>query len=96
MKKLLMLSILFLGITTWIFAQKKAIKKVEVKGVKVAKSRGENPNIVKNFTFNPLDISVEKPDICECGNDCLINADNYTGFYINVYADGSYKGMVSP
>lgn len=90
-----MLSILFLGITTGAFAQKKAIKNVEIKAVKVEKSRGENPNIVKGFSCNGPDVEVAKPAKSR-SSYCAINVDNYTGFYVNVYVDGAFYGMVSP
>ena len=58
---MLILAILFLGITTCTFAQKKAIEKVEVSAVKVTKLRGENPNIVAGFSCNAPNVETAKP-----------------------------------
>jgi hypothetical protein len=65
--------------------KKKVVK--EVKSAKVEKSRGENPNIK---TYAPTtDVAVAKQR-----GDCAINFDNWTGYMVNVYVDGNFKGTV--
>ncbi len=65
----------------------KKTKVKEVKSVKVEKTRGENPNIK---TYAPTtDVPVAKQR-----GDCAINFDNWTGYMINVYVDGNFKGTV--
>lgn len=67
-------------------AQKKQTVK-EVKASKVEKSRGTNPNIKSGAPAT--DKAVEK----QRGN-CNIYFDNYTGYVVNVYVDGYFKGTV--
>jgi hypothetical protein len=96
MKKLFILSILFLGLINCAHAQQKAKKVIELTAKKVTKSRGENPNIKKDVSLCDIkDVPVAKPAKSR-GDYCAITFDNWTGYYILVYVDGIYRGMVSP
>jgi hypothetical protein len=91
MKKIIFLALLaFLtaqvGFGQTGIAQKKQIIK-EVTGVKVEKARGENPNIKTGVP------TIDKPVEKQRGS-CSIYFDNYTGYVINVYVDGYFKGTV--
>jgi hypothetical protein len=67
-------------------AQKKTILK-EVKSAKVSKSRGENPNIKQGAPTTDVPVAKQR-------GDCAINFDNYTGYMVNVYVDGIFRGTV--
>jgi hypothetical protein len=95
MKKLLFITVLFLGISFSSFAQQKATKVVAVNAKKVEKTRGENPNIKKDFTCNAPDVAVPKPAKSR-GDYCGINVDNWTGYYVKVFVDGDFYGWVAP
>jgi hypothetical protein len=91
MKKLFFLVfVAFLAVTVsfgqTVGAQKKTIVK-EVKSAKVEKTRGENPNIKSGVPTADVPVAKQR-------GDCAINFDNYTGYMVNVYVDGNYKGTV--
>ncbi|MEZ0609427.1 hypothetical protein ACAW74_12965 [Fibrella sp. WM1] len=94
-KNLLLLVCLLLTLTTTVsFAQtKKATKKVEVEGKKVARARGANPNI--KMDEPTVDKPVPQPAKSR-GAACSIHFDNRTGLYIRLYVDGNYKGTMEP
>ena len=73
----------------------KETKVVEVVGTKVAKTRGENPNIKTDFVCDAPDVEVAKPDTAR-GSTCTVNVVNNTGYSVKVYIDGVYYGWVSP
>ena len=95
MRKLLLITVLFFGLSFSAFAQQKTTKIVAIKATKVEKSRGENPNIKKDFTCNAADVAVPKPAKSR-GDLCSIKVDNWTGFYVKVFVDGDFYGWVSP
>lgn len=95
MKKLLFIAVLVVGISFTSFAQQKSTKVVNIKATKVEKSRGENPNIKKDFVCNTTDVAVAKPAKSR-GDICSIKVDNWTGFYVKVFVDGDFYGWVSP
>lgn len=76
---------LLLGVN--VFAQQ--VKKVELKSVAAAKTRGVNPKIKGDIP------SADVP-AAKARGGCLIKFDNYTGLYIKMYVDGYYKGTISP
>jgi hypothetical protein len=95
MKKTLLLAVVFTVATLFsvstVFAQE--TKVVNVKAVKVEKSRGENPNIKQARPTS--DIAAPKPDKSR-GEICTIGFENFTGYYIDVYVDGIYRGTMAP
>ncbi|SNR63090.1 hypothetical protein SAMN06265371_107101 [Lutibacter agarilyticus] len=95
MKKLLLITVLFLMVSFNSFAQEKETKVVKISGTEVAKTRGENPNIKTDFVCDAPDVEAPKPPATR-GSVCTINFDNYTGYDIKVYVDGDFKGWVSP
>ncbi len=79
--------LLFLAFSTGASAQEKITVKVESK--KVDATRGSNPNIKSQAP------TTDAPEEKARGT-CMIDFTNYTGYYINVYVDGYYKGQLSP
>ncbi len=75
------------------FSQTKEKKSKDVNAVKVEKSRGENPNIKQGRPTT--DTPAAKPDKSR-GDVCIIGFDNYTGYYVDVYVDGVYRGTLDP
>lgn len=70
------------------FSQKKMEKKIYAKTVDA--SRGNNPTIKSEAPVT----DVEEPE--SRGGSCKVNFSNYTGYYINIYVDGYYRGQLSP
>lgn len=68
-------------------AQKKITVKVESQ--KVERTRGANENIKSDVPTT--DVKEVKTD-----SKCMIEFHNYTGYYVNVYVDGYYKGQLAP
>ncbi|SHG20642.1 hypothetical protein SAMN05443549_102426 [Flavobacterium fluvii] len=95
MKKLLLVAVLFLGVSLTSFAQQKAKKEVTITAKKVAKTRGQNPNIKKDFVCDAPDVPVAKPEKSRgAGDNCDLKFDNWTGYDVKVYVDGYFKGWV--
>ena len=102
MKKIYFLSlaiILVLSSATSSFAQKNTVVKTPQLN-KVEKSRGDaNPNIT---TPRPTtDVKDMNPPANRGGDAsrsayCDIKFENWTGYYIDIYVDGTYEGTVSP
>ncbi|WP_148661277.1 hypothetical protein [Flavisolibacter tropicus] len=82
----MLLAVLFTALSSQ--AQSKGVKKIDVIGKKVEASRGANPNIKSDVptTDNPVEKSR--------GASCSVTFDNYTGLYVKVYVDGTYRGTV--
>lgn len=102
MKKFLFIGLLAFICQLWIPTTTKAQdlsnkKIVEIKSQEVPKTRSLNPNIKikapKNDN-NPLPASVKKGNKTPGLKDCEIVFDNYTGYFIEVYLDGEYKGTI--
>jgi len=88
--------ILILLITTLLITNSYAQgqkKTVDVKGNKVEKARGANPNI--KVDVPTTDKPVPKPEKAR-GEYCSVVFNNNTGYYINIYVDGYYKGTLAP
>lgn len=80
-----------LAFSTSSYAQKpKAISKT-VKSATVSASRGANPNIKSEAPSSDAPVAQSRS-----ANLCSIYFTNYTGYYINIYVDGYYKGQLSP
>jgi hypothetical protein len=56
---------------------------------KVTKSRG-----VSEYVLPVGDVFVEKPVLSRGG--CVVQFDNWTGFYIDIWVDKTYKGRLNP
>jgi hypothetical protein len=69
-------------------------KSVDVTGKAVEKTRGENPNI--EFPVPTTDDNPEPKPEKERGAYCGIDFENYTGYYIDIYVNGYYKGTLGP
>jgi hypothetical protein len=87
---LLLIVLFFFGATlsTDTFAQEKKTVKVTAGEVK---NKDENPNI-KSKAPSTDDNPAPKPK----GALCQIDFTNYTGYYVDIYVNGYYKGTVSP
>lgn len=96
MKKLLLLAVLTFGMVSVSNAQKKEKKVVELQRKEVSKSRGENPNIKNDVSFCDIkDVAAAEPKKSR-GDYCSVDVGNHTGYYVKIYIDGTYYGMVSP
>ena len=84
----LLLVALFLFGSQSIHAQKKITR--TIKAATVNDPRGENPNIK---TDPP---TADSEELSPRGQDCQVKFSNYTGYYVNVYIDGYYRGQLSP
>ncbi len=60
-----------------------------INGSKVVKSRG-----VSEYVIPTGDVSVEKPVLSRGG--CVVDFDNWTGYYVDVWVDKIYKGRLNP
>jgi hypothetical protein len=92
MKKIVFLAlacILSFGFNAETFAQGKEKKAVKLSGKKMEKSRGADPNIKQDRPTT--DVVQEKTR-----GLCSVDFINYTGYTINVYVDGYFKGTLSP
>ncbi|MDF2382822.1 hypothetical protein JMG10_15170 [Nostoc ellipsosporum NOK] len=63
---------------------------VEVKGKAAAASRGNNPNIKSKRP------TVDKEETKDRSAACDIYFSNYTGYYVDVYVAGYYRGTMAP
>jgi Ni/Co efflux regulator RcnB len=93
MKKLVLivLAIFIVASVSQLSAQEKKV--IEQKAAKVEKSRGEDPNIT-NPRPTSDDNPVPKPNEATRGSYCKVIIDNWTGYAIDIYVDGSYAGTV--
>ncbi len=71
------------------FAQKGAKKSVKVTSSAVASARGANPHI--KMDKPSTDKEVTKPR----GTYCSVNFNNHTGYVIDIYVDGNFKGTLA-
>ncbi len=78
---------MLLAFSTTASAQKKVAVKVTQQ--KVDASRGANSNVKSDAP------TTDAPESKSRGT-CMIDFTNYTGYYINIYVDGYYKGQLSP
>lgn len=78
---------MLLAFSTTASAQKKVTVKVTQQ--KVDASRGANSNVKSDAP------TTDAPESKSRGT-CMIDFTNYTGYYINIYVDGYYKGQLSP
>lgn len=80
----------FAFFSTTVNAQKKEKKITQVKGKAVESTRGDNPNIKGG---RPTEDKEEAKDRAAA---CDIYFSNYTGYYVDVYVAGYYRGTMSP
>ena len=67
-----------------------------IKDVKATKMTGERgAGKIKNG-IPTTDVIVAEPTNRGAGSYCYLTFDNYTGYSINVYVDGNYKGWIEP
>ncbi|HQW44923.1 MAG: hypothetical protein IPP02_01150 [Chitinophagaceae bacterium] len=78
---------MLLAFSSTTYAQKKVTR--TVKATTVDGTRGSNPNIKADAPTT--DVAEGKSR-----GACSIYFSNYTGYYVNIYVDGYYKGQVSP
>jgi hypothetical protein len=66
----------------------KSIKR-DVKASVVESNRGSNPNIKSQAPTSDTEEAKSR-------GTCSIYFSNYTGYYINIYVDGYYRGQLAP
>jgi len=79
---------MLVAFSTSSYAQKKVSRTVNAKSVDA--SRGSNPNIKSEAP------STDEAQPKARGAACSIYFSNYTGYYVNIYVDGYYRGQLSP
>ncbi|PLW93454.1 MAG: hypothetical protein C0592_06105 [Marinilabiliales bacterium] len=85
----MLLAFIFAGALNVQAQSQKTVIKEEVS------ARGNNPDLKQTDICNMPD--VERPDpTATRGSYCELTFDNYTGYYINVWVDGEYRGMLDP
>lgn len=73
------------------------VVEIQATDVDYSNTRSLNPNIkiaIPENDKNPMPATKKKGSDASKGNECEIIFDNYTGYYIEVYVDGIYKGTV--
>jgi hypothetical protein len=78
---------MLLAFSSTTYAQKKI--KIDVKAASVETNRSSNPNI-KSGAPTTDEVATKSRGTCS------IYFSNYTGYYINIYVDGYYRGQLSP
>ena len=90
--------LLTLSLTNFSNAQDRDKTIKEIKSKDVVKTRNYNPHIqsmVPKTDNNPQPAPIKKGGKKEEGiSDVEIIIDNFTGYYIDVYIDGTYKGTI--
>ena len=74
-------------------AQEKKV--VETRGQKVEATRGADPNIKTPKPANDENIVPKPADTEYRSGECKIWIDNNTGYSIDIYVDGNYKGTIA-
>ncbi len=72
-------------------AQEKEKKVIESAATKVESTRGADPNI--EVARSNEDIEEPNPEAAR-GTYCKVWIDNWTGYKIDIYIDGKYKGTI--
>ncbi|MBC8343211.1 MAG: hypothetical protein ISR55_07110 [Bacteroidetes bacterium] len=90
MKKVLLIGFVTL-FTLSVYGQSKEVKVIESKSATIEKTRGNNPNVVKERSNT--DVAIPKPEKSR-GDDCRVVVDNWTGYSVDIYVDGDYAGTV--
>ena len=78
---------MLLAFSSTTYAQKKVARTVKAAAVEV--NRSSNPNIKTDAPTTDVAESKSR-------GACSIYFSNYTGYYVNIYVDGYYKGQLSP
>jgi hypothetical protein len=96
MKKLFLAAALVAAVLVTVSAHaadaKKGGKKVDLKA-QTARGDAQDPNIKSG---PPKANSANAPLPAESRGGCTVHIDNRTGWYIQVYLDGDYRGVVGP
>lgn len=95
-KFLLTIGVAFaLCMATQVSAQVSVTPKTEATEVVASKVKAEN---VAKYKLPSDEAPAAKPDpnVKVASNDCCITFDNYTGYTLNVWVDGTFRGTVSP
>jgi hypothetical protein len=93
MKKLFFIALVTL-IATSVFAQgQKQKKMIETKGVKIEQPKGADANIKVAKPVTDQAVPKEKGPVYG-GSYCDVNLENHTGYFIDIYVDGSYRGTI--
>ena len=80
---------ILLSMSTTTYAQKKVSRTLKAKTVET--SRGVNSNIKSDAPKSDTPVAQARG-----GASCNIYFSNYTGYYVNIYVDGYYKGQLAP
>jgi len=101
MKKVVLTAVLGLILGTFAYAQVKPLTD-QIGSTKVTASRGADENIIADKKANSTKaetIVVQPPTkggAPSRGGYCYVTFDNWTGYYIDCYINGTYQGYVAP
>lgn len=87
----ILVSCFMLGAATTSYSQKVKPVTRDIKAKTVEASRGANTNIKSDAPTTDNAVAQSRG-----AASCSIYFSNYTGYYVNVYVDGYYKGQLSP
>lgn len=87
----ILVSCFMLGTATTSYSQKVKPVTRDIKAKTVEASRGANTNIKSDAPTTDNAVAQARG-----AASCSIYFSNYTGYYVNVYVDGYYKGQLSP
>lgn len=96
MSKAILVLIAFCFSLGALYAQGDQKKEHVVKDVVATKIQGERGKDKIKSDVPTTDVAAPTNDGCGGCYDCMLVFDNYTGYWINVYVDGVFKGIIEP
>ncbi len=95
MKKILIFALVTLFVASVSAQGQKQKKVIETKGVKIEATRGADANIKTEKPVGEVIIAKDRGPVYG-DNYCDVNLENHSGYYIDIYIDGSYRGTIGP
>ena len=85
-------------IVLFVFSNTQAQEKktIESKAQKVESTRGDDPNIIVPKALNDENPVLKPKEEKTRAGYCKVFIDNNTGYTIDIYIDGAYKGTIPP
>lgn len=96
MNKSILVLITFFFSLGAVYAQGEVKKEHVVKDVVATKIAGERGNDKIKSDIPVTDVAAPTNDGCGGCYDCTLVFDNYTGYWVNVYVNGVFKGVIEP
>lgn len=95
MKKILIFALLTLFVAGVSAQTQKQTKLIETKGILFEKQRGADPNIKTEKPSGDVVVPKERGPVYG-DNYCDVNLENHSGYSIDIYIDGDYRGTIGP